>query len=677
MRKRDVITTAEAQLCVAVMSPGAETLPAWRADKVRGKPNETKECTAKKALAAEKRRLEHVCVSSRVALWVWNIPSGTVEWSGSVEPGHRIGVFPHTFEAWRSLLHPDDKDHFTEALNQHLRNKAPCEIYCRVQCAVGDFAMWHLTGVAECDDHGQPVRVVGTCMDATDRKKAAVARRRVEESYLSLFENMLNGFAYCRMLCEQDQPLDFIFLAVNKAFENLTGLRNVAGRKASEVVPGIQEKDPELLKALGRVARIGVPEKFETYVESMKMWLAVSVYRPEEGDFVVVFDVITERKRVEEERTRLFTAVEQAAETVVITDAQGTILYANTAFERTTGYTRQEALGQKPSILKSGKQDAAFYKQLWDTLMRGEVWQGHFINKKKDGTIYEEDATLSPVRNSAGQTVNFVGIKLDVSHEVAMEAQLRQSQKMEAIGTLAGGVAHEINNPINGIMNYAQLVADELPANNDLQLYLANIMKETNRVSVIVRNLLAFARQDKQAHSPADPADIIQATLSLLQTVIRHDQILLNIEVPPGLPKMECRSQQIEQVLMNLLTNARDALNDRYPAYHEDKIIRVSARPFEKNGSIWIQMTVEDHGNGIPAGVRDRIFDPFYTTKPMGRGTGLGLSISYGIVKDHGGCLHMETEPGHFTRFHVDLPATASEETRTKDFATSPKAAVG
>ena len=139
---------------------------------------------------------------------------------------------------------------------------------------------------------------------------------------------------------------------------------------------------------------------------------------------------------------------------------------------------------------------------------------------------------------------------------------------------------------------------------------------------------------------------------------------------------MECRSQQIEQVLMNLLTNARDALNDRYPAYHEDKIIRVSARPFEKNGSIWIQMTVEDHGNGIPAGVRDRIFDPFYTTKPMGRGTGLGLSISYGIVKDHGGCLHFETEAGRYTRFHVDLPASPPEGTRTEDFTASPKASV-
>ena len=365
---------------------------------------------------------------------------------------------------------------------------------------------------------------------------------------------------------------------------------------------------------------------------------------------------ITERKRVQEAHTRLATAVEQAAETIEITDAQATILYINPAFEKTTGYTREEAIGQNPRILKSGKQDAEFYQRMWAVLTAGEVWRGQLINKKKDGTLYEEDATISPVCDAAGKIVNYVAVKRDVTREVAMESQLRESQKMEAIGTLAGGVAHEINNPINGIMNYAQLITDQLPADSPLQQFSANIMKETNRVSQIVRNLLSFARQNPQQRSPANLNDIIKSVLTLVQSVIRHDQITLTVEVPEGLPQMECRSQQLEQVLLNLLTNARDALNEKYPAYHEDKIIRVTARLFEQDGTRWIRTTVEDRANGIPVEIRDRVLDPFFTTKPAGKGTGLGLSISHGIVKDHKGKLHFETETGRGTRFHMDLP---------------------
>ncbi|MBI5685034.1 MAG: PAS domain S-box protein [Verrucomicrobia bacterium] len=363
-----------------------------------------------------------------------------------------------------------------------------------------------------------------------------------------------------------------------------------------------------------------------------------------------------QHQRAVKELRRLATAVEQATETIVITDTEGAILYANPAFERVTGYTCQEALGQNSRVLKSGKHDDTFYRQMWETLARGEVWHGHFINKRKDGAFFEEDASITPVRDAAGKIVNYVAVKRDITAQVALEAQLRQAQKMEAIGTLAGGVAHEINNPIFGIKNYAQLIADDLPPDSRLQKFAAGIMKETDRVAVIVRNLLTFARQDKQERGQTNPNDIIKSVLSLLQTVIRHDQITLTVEVPEGLPSMECRGQQIEQVLMNLLTNARDALNEKYAGYHDDKIIRISAGVFEKDGKPWIRMTVEDHGPGIPANIRNRIFDPFYTTKPAGKGTGLGLSISHGIVKDHGGELHFETEPGRHTRFHVDLP---------------------
>jgi len=252
--------------------------------------------------------------------------------------------------------------------------------------------------------------------------------------------------------------------------------------------------------------------------------------------------------------------------------------------------------------------------------------------------------------------------KRQEEHRWAMEAQLRQQQKLESIGTLAGGVAHEINNPINGIMNYAQLIQDRLEPGSPLAEYTSEILHETQRVADIVRNLLTFARNDKESHSPARIEDIIEGTLSLIRTVIRHDQITLQVNVPGDLPDLECRSQQIQQVLMNLMTNSRDALNERYAGYDPDKVLNVEARLFEKRGRRWIRVTVEDHGTGIPPEVRERMFDPFFTTKPRDQGTGLGLAISHGIVKEHQGEMVVETEPGRFTRMHVDLPVDKGEE---------------
>ena len=230
-----------------------------------------------------------------------------------------------------------------------------------------------------------------------------------------------------------------------------------------------------------------------------------------------------------------------------------------------------------------------------------------------------------------------------------------QSQRIESIGTLAGGVAHEINNPINGIMNYAQLILDRLEKENPAAGFAQEILHETQRIAKIVRNLLTFARNEKQSHSPAQLSDIVSSVLSLIQTVMRHDQIILELAIPENLPKIKCRSQQIQQVLMNLLTNARDSLNERYPGHSPAKKLRIAAEMISKQGRTFIRTTVEDSGTGIPPEILDRIFDPFFTTKPKETGTGLGLSISYGIVRDHGGELSVESEPGKYARFHMDL----------------------
>lgn len=237
-----------------------------------------------------------------------------------------------------------------------------------------------------------------------------------------------------------------------------------------------------------------------------------------------------------------------------------------------------------------------------------------------------------------------------------MEWQLRQKQKLESIGTLAGGVAHEINNPINGIINYAELIEGGNITSEQVKEFSQGIIHEGKRIAEIVKNLLSFARQEKQTHSPARIEDIIDQSVALMRVMLRHDQITLELDIPEGLPSIKCRSQQIQQVIMNLITNARDALNAKYSGYHPNKIMRIDCLMFQKAGRRWFQITVKDNGTGIPADIMERIFDPFFTTKPRDEGTGLGLSISHGIVKDHHGELNFETESGEYTKATLILP---------------------
>ncbi len=244
-----------------------------------------------------------------------------------------------------------------------------------------------------------------------------------------------------------------------------------------------------------------------------------------------------------------------------------------------------------------------------------------------------------------------------------MEAQLRQSQKLESIGTLASGIAHEVNNPLTGMVNYAELIAMRVQ-DDQLRAFAEGIQEEGARVAGIVRNLLSFARQDSGETTAAAPARLVETTLLLVRALLAKDGVDLRVDVPDDLPCVACRPQQIEQVLLNLLMNARDAVNERFPGQAvPEKWIALRGRRVHDGGILRVRLTVEDNGTGIPEAIRERVFDPFFTTKPRDRGTGLGLSVSYGIVRDHGGRLWIESlsEPRGATAAHIDLPAIGAQ----------------
>lgn len=395
---------------------------------------------------------------------------------------------------------------------------------------------------------------------------------------------------------------------------------------------------------------------------------------------VAAIEDITARRLAEEERIRLSTAVEQASEAIVITDLAARIQYTNPAFERITGYSRQEAIGKNPRMLQSGRHDAAFFRELWSTLSRGEVWHGRFVNQRKDGQLFEEDATITPVRDVSGQIVNYIAIKTDVTREVALEAQFRQSQKLEAIGQLAGGVAHDFNNILAAIMMQAQLseLSDGIPEKviEDLQ----QIRFACERAANLTRQLLLFSR--KQVIQPCD-LDLNQAVTSIgkmLKRIIGENvAIHLCLHSQPLL--IHADAGMLDQVLMNLAVNARDAMEgsgkltiqtaevvvgDKNPRPHPDSV-----------PGRYVRLGVTDTGSGIPPEVLPRIFEPFFTSKERGKGTGLGLATVFGIVKQHRGWIEVTTEQGKGTSFEVYLPACASAADATIMAKETPKSLRG
>ena len=414
----------------------------------------------------------------------------------------------------------------------------------------------------------------------------------------------------------------------------------------------------------------------------------IEALRRAEVDAIVGQDepLMVRLRAAEAESERLLLAIDTAAEAINVTSADGLMTYTNPAMDKLFGYERGELLGKSPAVLNAGPDPVGGMKSIMTAVERSGIWEGELRNRKKDGTKFLSYARISALKDKDGRILQFVSTQHDITEHRALEAQLRQAQRLEAVGTLAGGVAHEVNNPISGIMNYAQLIKDQLKGQNEtVQEFAGEIIRESRRVAAIVRNLLTFSHPDEQQPGSARLSDLVHTCVSLIQTVMHQDQIVLELDVPEDLPTLECRTQQIQQVIMNLLTNARDALNEKYPGYHEDKIIRLSATalgpadsrggpmssaaadqtrtaaedigpPHSPNPKPWVRIAVEDHGPGIPEDVRERLFDPFYTTKRPDRGMGLGLSVAYAVIKDHGGNLTVESEAGKWTRFHVDLP---------------------
>jgi len=721
-----------------------------------------------------------------------------------------------------------------------------------------------------------------------ERKKAEEALRENEELYRSLFENMLNGFAYCKMLFHQNQPQDFIYLNVNNSFEALTGLKNVIGKKVSEVIPGIRESDPKLFEICGRVALSGRPERFEIYVDALGAWFWISVYSPRKEYFVAVFDVITERKKGGEALRESEWAAQRLAEENAVMAEIGRIIRSTLnieeVYERFAAESRKlipfdriavslnnpeedtatvayasgveiegkcvgdvfalshtvneqvmrtraglilqpEALeeleGRFPTLIptfRAGLQsmmsvplisrdqvigtlqfrpkkikaytdrdlklaerigaqiagavaNAKLFgerKQAEESIKKGKEFYETVINSMKDalsiidvkdlkivdinkgfldrwgmkkeevigkrcyeithkfsgpcdspehvcpimGTLktgipsvaehvhFEKEGTkrhvevsASPIRNERGEIIQVVHVDKDITERKNLESQLVQAQKLESIGQLAAGIAHEINtptqyvgdntrfsneafndllrlmgkydqlfqtikngSPLDGVLQEIERIAKEIDLaylTDEIPKAIRQTLEGVERVRIIVQAMKEFSHPGTKEKTPINLNKAIQNTITIALNEWKYVAEMAT-EFDSSLPLVSGLPGELNQVILNMIINAAHAIADVVGDGAKGKGTITVSTCHDGN---WAEIRVSDTGTGIPENIRSRIFDPFFTTKKVGKGTGQGLTISHSVIVDkHGGTIHFDTEMGKGTTFIIRLP---------------------
>jgi len=381
---------------------------------------------------------------------------------------------------------------------------------------------------------------------------------------------------------------------------------------------------------------------------------------------LTVHSLQQERDSAGESLRKLSRAVEQSADTVVITDRNGVIEYVNPAFEALTGYSCDEACGKTPRILKSGEQGPEIYQEMWRTILAGNVFRGIMVNRKKNGDLYYVEENICPVRDGRGEITHFIVNGRDLTERMRLEAQLLQAQKMDAVGRLAGGVAHDFNNLLTIITSYSELALDAVLQESPLEGKIQEILSAARRAAELTRQLLAFSRKQPQALRVVELNHVIGDIAKTLPRLIGED-IAFNFSPGPGLGRVRVDPVQIEQILMNLAANARDAMPQGGQLQIETSNVYLDSQYVEhKPAAIplgrYALITVTDDGAGIPREILPHIFEPFYTTKPSGKGTGLGLATVYGIVKQNKGFIWVYSEAESGTVFKIYLPCVAERK---------------
>ncbi len=638
-----------------------------------GRRSSNRDITERKQMEAELReallRQQAAVQAGNVGLWDWDLQSHKVhyssEWKRQI--GYADDEISDEFAEWQDRVHPDDLPGTLERVRALVAaGFGQLQIEYRLRHKDGSYR-WILSRAAVLQDaSGKAVRALGTHIDLTDRKRIELELQRsarllaqaerigqtgswdydVVTDEANWSENMWRILDRDPADPREHQLQHFLAHVVHpddRARLTAAYAEAAAGRRLYDVEYRVVRRD-------GGVRQIHARGEFGRDADGRPLRMFGQI------------EDITDRKLAEAERERLSAAIAQTGEAVIVTAADGTIQYVNPAFERVTGYTSADVLGQTPRVLKSGVQEAAFYAGLWHTISRGASWEGRLVNKRKDGTLFTESATISPVFDGTGNITNYVAVKRDITQELKIEEHLRQAQKIEEVGRLAGGVAHDLNNTLTAIFGYLDLARTQLPPDHEVLSTLGGLEHAAQQAAGVTRGLLTFSGRTSPTKQNIDLGKLLLETARMLRHMLPAG-IEMETHVPPEAQlAVHADATQLQQVLVNLAVNARDAMPDgghlelaltEVPEMTSDGSLAASAR--------WARIVVRDTGTGMPREILTRIFDPFFTTKARGQGTGLGLAIVHGIIHDHDGRIEVDSTPGRGTTFTVLLPTVAQE----------------
>ncbi|MBL7646071.1 MAG: PAS domain-containing protein [Candidatus Hydrogenedentes bacterium] len=617
---------------------------------------------AQRDLQASEARLAESQRIARIGSWIWH-PKGGFVWC-SDEMLNLLGAtrseLDSTFDAFLNRVHPPDRMALSEQARRLVRDHATVRVEWRLLHPDG--TLHHMLAIARPNlgADGGIIDFRGICQDISTQKLAELGVREREDRYRRLVAGL--------PICIHEIDREGYVVAINKA-----GLGMVCASQPSEIcgrkyLDIMAPCDRERIAGLFDRALAGEPSEFEvTPVVAGATRIFSSSFIPLMDDDGKVYRImghtidLTHERAREADLHRLGTAIEQAVESIVITDPEAVIEYVNPAYEKITGFTRAESIGKRISIVKSGIHDEDFYTSVWNTISSGQTWQGEFLNRRKNGELFHQRATISPIFGPDGAIVNYVSVQHDITHEVELEKQLRQAQKMEALGTLAGGIAHDFNNILHSMLGFCHIAREsgtQDPAALDHNL--REIEQGALRAASLVEQILIFSRT----------SDVRFISLSLVKEVEDALRFLrgslppsVNIQFGSGTHGANVFGDptQIHQLVTNLCTNAVHAMEDRGGTLRVSVDVEQLAAPRQTlSGHLpagsYCVLRVRDDGVGIDPASFDKLFDPFYTTKKVGKGTGLGLSMVHGIATRMDGAVEIESELNRGTCVTVFLP---------------------
>ena len=530
----------------------------------------------------------------------------------------------------------------------------------QVRCAAGERRPVVFSKALFRRRNGSVGGLVGSIFDLSERVRAEDNRRRSEARYRQLFENLGDGLVVT--------DLDGRLVDCNPTLCTLLGYgrEELVGKYITDITPARWHAWEQVEVIEKQLHTRGCAELYEKeYCRRDGTVLPVEIrafMRPERGGMCALVRDISAQKRADEEKTRLVAVIEQCEEFITVLDRAGRIIYQNPAFEKKFGSAAAQGLGRNPfTELPAGK-DSAYYRGIWQRLQQGEAWRGQTVNTGSDGAPIECAAIALPIRNDDGQITNYVTISRDVTAEQMLRKSVEQSQKMEALGRLAGGVAHDFNNILSVVIGYAELsLESEKRIDPQQQRNLTQILQAGHRARSLVSQILAFSRKAEVEIRPVRLIPLIKESLKFLRASLPAS-IEIQQDLRAEADTVMADPTQLHQVLMNLCTNALHAMRD------DGGVLRIALHNVAGAGNqsrlppgSYLQLTVSDTGAGIAEDIIDRIFDPYFTTKEQGEGTGLGLSVLHGIVTNCHGDVQVESRPDAGATFTIYLPVCEAE----------------